>query len=88
MANGNFRVAGYQKDSSAGNESVGQSQKTPETTQSQQPATIWTGRSGAGYETVEAANQALETRTRKDPEMDWKVEQRPDGKYHAWKVVR
>jgi hypothetical protein len=46
------------------------------------PATIWTGRSGSGYDTAESAQQAMESRVRKDPELDWKVEQRPDGKYH------
>lgn len=46
------------------------------------PDSIWTGRSGAGYDTAEFAQQALESRVKKDPELQWKVEQRPDGKYH------
>lgn len=46
------------------------------------PDSIWTGRSGAGYDTVESAQQAMESRVKRDPELQWKVEQRPDGKYH------
>lgn len=55
---------------------------TKATTEGAAPDSIWTGRSGAGYDTVEFAQQALESRAKKDPELNWKVEQRPDGKYH------
>lgn len=46
------------------------------------PEVTWPGRSRVGYDTVESAQQAMESRVKRDPELQWKVEQRPDGKYH------
>jgi hypothetical protein len=45
------------------------------------PVTIWTGRSGDGYGTLEAAQAGLATRLKREPDLRWEVEQMPSGKY-------
>lgn len=45
------------------------------------PDTIWTGRSGSGYETQQQAENILPMREKADPGFTWNVEQRPDGKF-------
>lgn len=47
----------------------------------QQPMTIWTGRAGDGYATMEAAQAGLKTRMNREPELRWAIEQMPSGKF-------
>ncbi len=46
-----------------------------------EPVTIWTGRSGDGYATQEAAQAGLESRLKRDPDLRWEIEQMPSGKF-------
>lgn len=47
----------------------------------EQPATIWTGRKGDGYDTRGDAEIALPTRIKREPELRWEIEQMPSGKF-------
>ena len=52
----------------------------------QQPAGLtlvepWFGRKGGGYTTIGDAQQAMPGRQRKFPDLEWKVEQMPNGRY-------
>jgi len=47
----------------------------------EQPASIWTGRRGAGYLAPEDALTALPTRQRNEPDLDWRVERMPNERY-------
>jgi hypothetical protein len=42
---------------------------------------VWTGRRGDGYATVEAAEAGLEKRRKVSADLDWRIEQMPSGKF-------
>lgn len=44
-----------------------------------QPVAIWTGRRGGGYVTEEDAQRALPTRQRTNPDLQWEIEEMPNG---------
>lgn len=46
-----------------------------------EPTSTWFGRRGDGYQTTEDAASALPTRQRVAPELQWKIEQMPSGRY-------
>ena len=46
-----------------------------------EPASMWFGRRGDGYQTPEDASAALPSRQRVSPDLEWKVEQMPSGRY-------
>ncbi len=46
-----------------------------------EPLTIWTGRRGDGYTTANDASLALPSRQRNQPELDWRIEAMPSGKF-------
>ncbi len=46
-----------------------------------EPASMWFGRRGDGYQTPEDASAALPSRQRIAPDLSWKVEQMPSGRY-------
>lgn len=46
-----------------------------------EPTSTWFGRRGDGYQTPDDAAAALPTRQRVAPELQWKIEQMPSGRY-------
>ena len=57
---------------------IRQMEGTPTTAE---PASMWFGRRGDGYQTPEDASAALPSRQRIAPDLSWKVEQMPSGRY-------
>jgi hypothetical protein len=45
------------------------------------PAAVWFGRAGNGYATPEDAQAALPSRQRVQGDLDWKIEQTPEGRF-------
>ena len=50
-------------------------------TQNENTPTVWFGRRGDGYVTQADAQQALPGRERRHPDLDWRVEPMPSGKF-------
>lgn len=48
---------------------------------SKEPTSTWYGRRGDGYEAVGDAQMAMRSRQKAAPEMDWRVETMPSGRY-------
>lgn len=48
---------------------------------SKEPMSTWYGRRGDGYEAVGDAQMAMRSRQKAAPEMDWRVETMPSGRY-------
>lgn len=48
---------------------------------SAEPSTTWYGRRGDGYEAIGDAQMAMRTRQKASPEMTWRVEAMPSGRY-------
>ena len=46
-----------------------------------EPARVWFGRRGDGYLTPGDASLALPSRRRESPELEWRMEQQPNGRY-------
>jgi hypothetical protein len=46
-----------------------------------EPASVWFGRAGDGYKTPDDASMALPSRQRVAPELAWKIEPMPNGKF-------
>lgn len=53
----------------------------PAATENAAPDSIWTGKSGSGYETQQQAQNILPMQAAKDTSLNWSVEQRQDGKF-------
>lgn len=47
----------------------------------EEPSTTWYGRRGDGYEAIGDAQLAMRTRQKASPEMTWRVEAMPSGRY-------
>lgn len=65
------RILGYQPEPAA-------APREPALGQPDAEPLIWTGRRGDGYETEQAAADALPSRLRVAPDLDWKIERRGD----------
>ncbi len=83
MENGRLRIAGYTIEAS--DKATEPANATPQATTSNPieiaatPTSIWTGRSGGGYATVEAAQAQIRARQSAGPSLQWKAEQLPNG---------
>jgi hypothetical protein len=58
-----------------------QRQKTWGIPEDAEPASTWFGRRGDGYQTQGDASMALPTRQKIAPELQWRIEQMPSGKF-------
>lgn len=73
-------AAGMGADSASGRAVVGRGDGN-QPSSSAVPLATWVGRRGDGYVTREDASMALPSRQRVEPDLSWKIEQMPTGKF-------